>query len=77
VSWVKVVPAARLATTSQVLAVQNQPGAVLDDGAGQLDAPFRARLGGGAIQVEISGVTGRGKPPVIQDTFRYSRNGCK
>ena len=36
----------------------------------------RLRISGKAVRVEIFGVTGDGKPPVILDTFQNSADGC-
>lgn len=37
----------------------------------------RLRVSPGTIKVEIFGVHGDGRPPVVQDSFSYSLSGCK
>jgi len=37
----------------------------------------RLRISGDAIKVEVFGVSGDGKPPVVQDTFQVRSSGCE
>jgi hypothetical protein len=37
----------------------------------------RLKISAKPVRVEVSGVTGDGKPPVVLDTFQYSADGCQ
>jgi hypothetical protein len=37
----------------------------------------RLRISDDAIEVEVFGVSGDGKPPVVQDTFQVRSSGCE
>ena len=37
----------------------------------------RPQISGDAIEVEVFGVSGDGRPPVVQDSFQIRQSGCK
>ncbi len=79
VSWVKVSPGGKMSNINGRFAqwLTNPPPAWTAFRDNTMHHYARLRVSPGGILVEVFGVSGDGKPPVVQDTFRYSVKGCQ